>query len=179
MQIQGQAALADHTSVIHLPRHDGTNLSLTLRPLPLGFYRQLRDRGLLPPVPPTRIARDPQGRPLRDAKGQVLTIPNELDDAYRTAVEHYHQRVAVLAIAEALTGASDVTFDTMPPTADDSSRESWEAYADRLHDELEAFGLNVGDFLTLTHEVCRISGLVEQHTAEAVATFSSGPSVPC
>lgn len=179
MQIQGQAPLSDHASVIQLPRQDGTHLSLTLRPLPLGFYRRLRDRGLLPPIPPVRVARDTQGRPLRDAKGQVLTLPDEQDDTYRTAVERYHQRVAILAIAESLTADPDVTLDTEPPAADDASPETWAAYADQLHDELEAFGLTVGDLLTLTHEVCRISGLVEQHTAEAAATFSSGPSVPC
>ena len=99
MRVRGQELTGIGAQRVSLVRGDGSTLSLLVRPLPLGFHRRLRSMGLVPPQPPVRVARDAGGSPLRDAQGHAVTLRDESDASYLAAVELYHQRVAVLAVA--------------------------------------------------------------------------------
>lgn len=176
MHLRGQPRATPFTQTVTLPRPDGSDWSFTLSPLPLGFHRRLRSRGLLPPTPPSRLVRDSSGRPLRDESGQAITTVDTTDRRYLAELELYHQRVAVLAVAEALRADPDVVFDA-PPPADDSS-DAWTRYADALHAELEAAGFTAGDLILLCQAVCRLSNLLTDHLRATCGNFSSAAPAP-
>jgi hypothetical protein len=175
MQIHGQSAAARFTTTVQLPRPAGDGPLLTLQPLPLGFARRLSAHAVQPPLPPVRIARDPQGKPLRQANGQAVTLADETDADYRRERELYGQRVAVLAVATALEADPHVRFET-DATA---YPQDWRPYADALLNELEQAGWTAGDLAWLCQAVCRMSNLLDQHLPESAADFpSGGPTVP-
>lgn len=177
MQLRGQNRVTSLTQTVTLPRPGGNDWTFTLQPLPLGFHRRLRSRGVSPPAPPVRLVRDSSGRPLRDEAGQAVTTIDTTDRQYLAELELYHQRVAVLAVAEALRADPQVSFDVPPPTGDSS--DAWTQYADALHTELEAAGFTAGDLILLCQAVCRMSNLLTDHLRTACGNFSSAaPAAP-
>lgn len=170
MRIHGHTAPMQHTLTVQLPRSDGGGPLLTLSPLPLGFARRLREHGVVAPVPPSRVARDPQGRPMRQANGQAVVLQDELDAEYLAERELYHQRVAVLSLVDALRDDPHVVFDTQ---AADFPHD-WKPYADRVYGELEAAGWSAGDLVWVCMQVAKLSNLIETHLSETHADFSSG-----
>lgn len=177
MRVRGQELAGVGSQRVSLVRGDGTTLSLLVRPLPLGFHRRLRSCGLVPPQPSVRVAREAGGSPLRDAHGQAVTIRDESDAAHLAAVELYHQRVAVLAVAEALKGDADVEFATRPPMDSVTDAVAWTSYADALFNELEAAGFTAGDLTQLCGLICRMSRLLDEHLRDARGNFSSAVAV--
>lgn len=171
MQLRGVNPTASLTRTFTLPRPDGSEWVFQLRPLPLGFQRRLRERGLTPPAPPIRIARDSQGRPLRDEQGLAVTQSDLTAPEYLAQLELYHQRIAVLAVVESLEADPQVSFEAVAP----AGHTGWPAYADALHQELEAAGFTAGDLLLLCQEVCRLSNLLGEHLQQVRANFSSAP----
>lgn len=169
MRIAGQTPQTRFHQIVQLPRPQGTGPTLVLSPLPLGFQRRLRGQGLRPPVAPTRVARDPQGRALRQANGQAAVIVDEQDPDYLQSYELYHQRVAVLSIVEALRHDPEVEFDTRAEDFPDD----WPSYADQVYAELEAAGWTAGDLVWLCTHICQLSNLLEAHLEETAADFSS------
>lgn len=169
MKINGQSLSDGYVRQVELPRPDGSSLMLSLRPLSLGFHRRLRSRGILMPTAPTRVARDANGRPMRDERGMAVLTGDDTDERYRAELETYHQRVAVLAVAEALHADSTIEFETAAPAADGD----WRQYADDLYGELERSGWTAGDLVWLCHEVCRLSNLVGDDLAESQRNFLS------
>jgi len=127
MRVRGQQLAGVGAQRVSLVRGDSTTLPLLVQPLPLGFHRRLGLFGLVPPQPPVRVARDAGGAPLRDVQGHAVTLRDESDPAYLAAVELYHQRVAVLAVAEALKGDPDVEFVSRPPGESVSDATAWTA----------------------------------------------------
>ncbi len=144
---------------------------LRLQPLPLGFHQRLRRRRIHPPVPPVKIARDAAGKPLRDAQGSAVTLADVQQPDYLAACERYHQRVAVLSLAEALRGDETIELETVPPV--ESATQGWEDYADALFAELEQAGFAAGDLVLLCREICRLSNLIDDHLRVAQGNFSS------
>lgn len=177
MRIRGEELTRCAAQPVTLERADGTSLTLRLAPLPLGFHRRLRRRGIVSPQPPSRVARDSQGRPLRDASGQATLMVDERDPAYRDQVEAYHQRVAVLAIAEALRGDADVEFAARPPAEGEGESQPgpWAAYADAVFEELEAAGFTASDVARLCEALCGMTRLLDAQVQEARAGFFSTP----
>jgi hypothetical protein len=157
-----------HTATLPLP--NGTTLPILLQPLPLGFHRRLHQHHVTPPQPPTKIARDSHGKPLRDANNQALTLRDEADPAYRQQLDLYHQRLAVLMIAEALQPDPNLRFDTPRPSTDD-----WTAYADNLYQELQGAGWTDGLLLHLCNLIARTSHLLDEDLNEAGRNFSNTP----
>ncbi len=170
MQIQGQQVTARFTTTVQLPRPAGDGPVLTLQPLPLGFSRRLTAHLVQPPVPPVRIARDAQGKPLRQANGQAATMTDETDAEYRREREVYGQRLAVLAVVTALQADPHIRFETDAA----AHPQDWRPYADALFNELEAAGWTAGDLAWLCQAVCRLSNLLDEHLPETAADFSSG-----
>lgn len=170
MQINGQPAASRFTTTVQLPRPAGDGPMLTLQPLPLGFARRLTTHLVQPPVPPVRIARDSQGKPLRQANGQAATMADETDAEYRRERELYGQRVAVLAVVTALQADPHIHFETEVA----AHPHDWRPYADALLNELEGAGWTAGDLAWLCQAVCRLSNLIDQHLPETAADFSSG-----
>lgn len=169
MRISGQIDATPRTTTVQLPRPAGDGPLLQLSPLPLGFARRLRLHQVAPPQPPTRVARDPQGRPLRQGHGPAVVMLDEQDADYLAERELYHQRVAVLSIREALQHDPLVEFETaLPETVVD-----WRPLADRLFAELEAAQWSAGDLIWLCTQICRLSNLLDGHLAESGADFSS------
>jgi hypothetical protein len=179
MRIQGVTA-ETYSRVIVLPREGGTDWTFTIQPLPLGFHRRLRTRGVTPPSPPTRVARDSAGKALRDEQGQAVLAGDVQDAEYLADLELYHQRVAVLAVEEALRADAAVTFAARRPDEGAAthprgeSRSPWCVYADALYQELEEAGFTAGDLVLLCQEVCRLSNLTGEHLQKARGSFSSG-----
>ncbi len=169
MRIAGQCPEPLQTVTVQLPRPDGTGPLLRLSPLPLGFQRRLREHRVIAPVPPSRVARDPQGKPLRQANGQAAVLIDEQDTEYLAERELYHQRVAVLSVAEALRNDPQVEFETSSL----EFRDDWRPYADRLYAELEAAAWSAGDLVWLCAHICRLSNLLDGHLSETAANFSS------
>jgi hypothetical protein len=171
MKINGQSLNPKFTREVELPRPDGSSLMLTIQPISLGFHRRLRDRHIVPPASPTRIARDSSGKPIRDAQGLATLVADEFDQTFLDAVERYHQRVAVLLVVEALAADPNVEFDVKPPVSSDG----WNDYADRLYDEFERSGWSAGDLIRMCGEVCRLSNLTDEHLQETHRNFCSCP----
>ncbi|MEW4490982.1 hypothetical protein AB1L42_23075 [Thalassoglobus sp. JC818] len=140
-----------------------------MKPLPLGFQKQLRQRSIFPPVPPSRILRDSSGKPLRDQSGQALTQSDTSDPKFIELSELYHQRVAVLAIIESLKDDPNIEFEAK---LSEESPEGWAPFADAVFDEFESAGLTTGDLVAICDEVCRISNLLNQDLMREQANFS-------
>lgn len=169
-----------HTAPVpfQLPRPAGPPLILQLRPLPLGFHEQLHARGLTPPLPPSRVARDSSGRPLRDESGNALLLSDTNSPAFLQARELYHQRVAVLVVYESLRADDSITFDTPPPPEHTTDSTRWADFADSLYRELQQAAFTAGDLILICQEVCRLSNLLEDHLRQAHASFFSPPPPP-
>ena len=168
MKINGRTQNETFVRQLAMPRPDGSRLVLAVKPLPLGFQRRLRSHGIAPPAPPTRVARGSDGRPLRDAQGLAVLVPEEHDRDYLAEVELYHQRVAVLVAAEALAADCNIEFESQKPAAP----EEWPRYADGLHREFAEAGWSDGDLIWLCDQVCRMSNLVDEHLEESRQNFS-------
>lgn len=178
------SATGPFTRACSLARPDGSTWTFLLRPLPLGFHRRLRERGLVPPAPPIRVPRDSAGKPLRDDAGLPLATADTSDPDYRAALELYHQRVAVLALHEGLQADPSVQFDAPAPSSalstlnpQLSTPNDWASFADALYAELAAAGFTDGDLVTLCNEVGRLSNLVGDHVQQARSNFSSPPAL--
>ncbi len=156
--------------VIQLPRSGGQPITLAMQPLPLGFHRRLRGRGVVPPQPPRKVARDSTGKPLRDESQLAILTSDDSDPDYLNQLDLYHQRVAVLAIVESLKSDPQITFTSQPPTS--NSSEDWRRYADSLFDEMEAAGLTAGDLALLSNWTCRLSNLIDTDLQGATRNFS-------
>jgi hypothetical protein len=152
-----------------------------MQPLRLGFSRTLRERGVAPPEPPLRVARDSSGRPLRDERGQAVMVAAEADSDYLRQLELYHQRVAVLAVAESLEGDAEVSFETPRPEGQgqgqgqEQAHSGWIEYADALYDEMERAGFTAGDLVHLCTQACRLSNLAGDHLRDSARGFSALP----
>jgi hypothetical protein len=169
MQIDGQPAAGKYATTVRLPRPTGDGPILILSPLPLGFSRRLREHAIMAPQPPLRVARDAQGRPLRQANGQPVVQADETDDEYLLERELYHQRIAVLSVVEALRNDPSVRFETVIG----DTTPDWRPAADRIFAELEEAEWSAGDLVWLCTRICRLSNLLDAHLAEAGADFSS------
>jgi hypothetical protein len=174
MRVHGEELSGSFTRSISLSRPDGSTLALTLQPLPLGFHRRLRTCGIVPPQPPVRVARESGGQPLRDSNGHALTLRDEHDPAHLAALELYHQRVAVLAVAESLKADDAVQFNSREPHGSEGS--TWTAYVDELFEELEQAGFTAGDLAHLCSYVSRMSRLIDDDLRRARGNFSSEAS---
>ena len=175
MRLPHQSSPTTVTQTVILPRPRGDDWTFTIQPLSLGFHRRLRDRGITPPAPPTRVARDSSGRPLRDESGLAVTTTDATDQQYLDQLERYHQRVAVLAVAESFQADTHVEFETSKPD-DHAAADVWTTYADALYAELEAAGFSAGDLILLCNAICRLSNLISDHIDQARSNFSSPPT---
>lgn len=168
MRVPGLQTRSSYSSVCELPRPGGAGIVLRMQPLRLGFARSLRERGIVPPEPPLRVARDAAGRPLRDERGQAVTVAAETDTEYVRQLELYHQRVAVLAVAESLEADTAVKFTATKPDA----AGDWASYADAVYGEMEETGFTAGDLIQLCTFACRLSNLAGEQLREAGRGFS-------
>lgn len=173
MKHNGKPLSRRYTKRVVLPRPDGESLVFTIGPLSLGFQQRLRSKNIRPPTPPTRVARDSQGKPLRDADGLAVFTEDKHDHDYEERLERYHQHVAVLVAAEALKADESIEFDAQEPEQDD-----WTLYADALVDEFEADGWSAGDLILLCDEFARLSNLLDDHLRESAADFFTPAACP-
>lgn len=171
MKIAGQTVGHCFSSIYHLRRGEASHLTLRLNPLPLSFHKRLRDRGIVAPFPPMKVSRDSQGKPMRDAQGQVLTISDTRNQEYVQEVDRYHRAVAVLSVVEALRADPEVCFET-PVPVDPASPDEWWQYAENVFQEMEHAGFAAGDLILLCREICRLSNLVDDHLTAAQSSFS-------
>lgn len=172
VHIRGLQPRSSYSSVCELPRPAGGAIALRMQPLRLGFARSLGERGIVAPEPPLRVARDAAGRPLRDERGQAVMMSAEADAGFARSLELYHQRVAVLAVAESLEGDPEVAFGAQRPPGDDG----WIEYADAIYVEMEEAGFTAGDLVHLCTFACRLSNLAGDHVRESARGFSEFPA---
>ena len=150
---------------VTLSRPDG-DVSVTLRPLPIGFHRRLKEQGVVPPTPPRVAARDSAGRVLRDDDGRPVLVADDSAAPHLAAVDRYQERLAALMIAAALGG--EVQVETPQPAEDGD----WPAFADAVLAELSEAGVTPGEVARLVRGVCEASGLIDRHiAAEGDALF--------
>ncbi len=175
MKLSGSPLNLHFTTTVELPRPGGGGPFLSLRPLPLGFPERLATRQITPPLPPVRVARDSQGRPLRQADGSAVLLPDEHDADFRRERDLYQRRLAVLSVVEALGDDDRIEFETRA----DSFSDDWRPFADRLHDELVRAGFTAGDLVWLCRQVMQLSNLLDSHLKESEARFfPAGPPTP-
>ncbi len=175
MQFAGRPLTNSAMTVVSLRRGADDPLQVKLVPLPLGFHQRLRNRGILPPTAPVKVARDSAGKPLRDAQGLAVTLADTSAADYVTALDQYHQIVAVLTVVEGLRGDENIAFDAVPP-GEQAGAEPWKNYALSVFSELEQAGFAAGDLVVLCRQICRLSNLLEDHLTTAQASFSGGPA---
>lgn len=168
VKILGQEPQSDFTVTRSFPRPDGSQLTLKLAPLPLGFQSRLLARGITAPTPPQRVARDSNGRPVKDREGLAVLVKDEHDAQYLAAMTDYQQQLAVLMVYEGVRHDADVSFESQPP-----DNENWKSFAEELCREFEAAGWSLGDLTKVCEEICRVSNLLDDHLREAEQVFSS------
>lgn len=142
-----------------------TNVSVRVRPLALGFSRRFKERGLIPPTPPKSVARDSAGRAVRDGHGDPVLIADAADAGYQAAVERYHERLAVLMVAEA--AGAELGLEAAPPSSD----VGWLEYADAVAAEMREAGFTTGDLVRLCEAVCEASRLGSRDLHAAADSF--------
>jgi hypothetical protein len=171
MIFNGVPLSAEFHATCLLRRGNAEPLAVTLKPLSLGFHQRLRRVGIVPPQPPTKIARDSNGKPMRDGRGNVLTVQDAQHPDYLAGLEDYHRCVGVLAIAESLRGNTELRLESIPPTGE--KREEWIAFVQSVLAEMEQAGFTAGDLPLLCREICRLSNLLDDQLAATQANFSS------
>lgn len=159
MKLRGEELRGEYRRTVELSRPDGGVWRFAIQPLSLGFSRELRRHGIIPPARPTRVVRDATGKPLRDGQGLAVLAGDDDKGEYQAELERYHQRMAVLMIAEGVRGDPEVEFSSVRPTKEGS----WEGYADALIEELETAGFSAGDVGVLCQEIARMSQLLPEH----------------
>jgi len=168
MKYGGADCCGGYCRRVELPRGDGAVWGLTVSPLPLAFHRRLRERGIVAPRRPTRVARDSSGKPLRDHQGLAVLVPDAESGEYLTALDLYNQRVAALVLVEGLRADESLQFETALPHVDGD----WLGYADGICDELERAGWSAGDVGLVCEHVFRVSNLLDDHVRESAGNFS-------
>ena len=167
MKFRGKRLSSNFRRSVSLPRPDGSQWEMEIKPLRLSFHRSLRERGIEPPSPPRKVCRDAQGRALRDAEGLAVLQRDEADRDYQLALERYHQRVATLIVWECLNGDMRYEFESPVP----NSKEGWPEFADQLHVELENSGWSSGDVIWFCEQVAELSHLAGDHSQESYQRF--------
>jgi hypothetical protein len=168
VKILGQDTNPIYTMAITLPRPDGSEWILNVSPLPLGFHCRLMSRGMTTPVPPKKVTRDSQGRPIKDRSGLAVLMQDDHDPIYVAELARYQQMLAALMVYEGLKHDSTITFDAQPPESG-----SWELFAEELCAEFESAGWSLGDVTRVCEEICRVSNLLDDHLQDAEQNFSS------
>jgi hypothetical protein len=174
MKFSGDSFCALGLSEFTLQRGNGASLVLRLRPLPLSFQQRLRRRGITLPLPPIRIARDSNGKPLRDPSGSAITLRDLQASDYLDALETYHQAVAALSVFEALQADPELTFES-PVPQEQAGPDAWMQFASQLLEEMEQAGFTAGDLVQLCREICRLSNLIDGDLRRAQSSFSALP----
>jgi len=172
MKFNGQINAALTPVPFILPKGGQDAWTFLLHPLPLGFHRRLRDRGILPPTPPVKVARDSSGKPLRDPQGMATTYFDAHHPDYLKQLDQYHLAVAVLTLKEGLRADPQVTFDSLSPE-NDAGPVAWMEHTMDLFHELEQAGFTAGDLLKLCQEICRLSNLIDPALNAAQRSFSA------
>lgn len=173
MKIQGVTLGNEYARPFALPRPDGSEWTLRLSPLPLGFHRRLSERGIVSPAPPSQAARDSRGQLLKDERGMAVLMSNPHEPAYLALREQHQQQLAVLTIYESLRNDPDVEFSATPP-----ADGSWKEFAESLCRELEEAGWTLGDVGTVCDEIFRLSNLLDGDLQRAERGFSSPAPKP-
>lgn len=168
MKFHGQSPTATYTKTIALSRPDGSEWILNIAPLALGFHRRLHERGIVPPAPPRRVARDSNGQPLKDRSGLAVMMQDDHDAGYQAGVVRHQQELAALMVYEGLQHDPEIEFESRPPPDG-----SWQPFAAALCEEFEAAGWSLGDLTIVCEEICRLSNLLDEHLGRAEQVFSS------
>jgi len=166
MQITGFTGTAVKREQIVLER-DEENIEITITALPPSYMDLLAEQ-LPEPVPPKEKvpARDEKGSWLRDQTGARVYPPNLNDLVYRKALGE-HQTLTTIALAHfAMKDDPNVSFD--------SDGKGKQFYLD-IRQEMEDFGLNMGDIALLVKRVIALTGLSEEDIEAARADFLDQP----
>ncbi len=149
MKIHGERVGGRARTVVLWKLPAGGEVELSVSALPLGFACQLRRRGVVMPVVPVRVARDKEGRPLKDGAGLAVPMEDRGDCGYMEAVERYHQRVAMLVLYEGLRGNAHWQWECVEP----GEGGDWCRFADALFEELETAGVTLGEVVWLCETI--------------------------
>ncbi|MDB4439813.1 hypothetical protein N9153_02695 [Planctomicrobium sp.] len=173
MKLSGQNIETVTVQPFSLRRPHGDDLNFQISPLPLSFQSSLRKHGIVTPIAPLKITRDSTGKPLRDSNCLAITHADQSDSSYLEGLELYHQRVAVLAIVEALRNDPSISFEAAIPPEQNTSGDSWMVFADTIFEEFEKAGFTSGDLISFCDEICKLSNMLDHHLQEAQRNFSS------
>lgn len=167
MKLQGKVLRGKSTKVLLWRRGDGGEHEVIVTALPLGFGVWLRQKGIVQPEIPVRVARDAQGKPMRDASGQAVVREDRSDALYVASVEQYQQRLAMLVMWQGLKEDPQVTWETVEPAVEGD----WVAFADQLFEELERSGVTMGEVVWLCEEITNVTHQATARVEETRATF--------
>jgi hypothetical protein len=167
MKLHGKVLRGRGVKVLLWRRGDGGEHEVTVTALPLGFGVWLRQKGIVQPEVPVRVARDAQGKPMRDASGQAVVREDRSDASYVASVEQYQQRLAMLVLWQGLKDDPQVSWETVEPAVDGD----WVAFADQLFEELEQAGVTMGEVVWLCEEITNFTNQVTLRVEETRADF--------
>ncbi len=155
MKIGGKALVSRSKEKVVLVR-GADRFEMVITSLPVGWHDVVTTQRLIQPVPPDKFVTDKDGNYIRMANKTVQSKPDLQDPVYREKIDVWQRRYNSLAICDLLREDETVTWDVVPPDAKSASGAEWEAFADRLTDELNAAGFtdtDVEQILMLGQEI--------------------------
>lgn len=144
MKLKGKTlpGLTTGTVTIQRPGTDGETESFRLKlvPLPGGWDRLMRSRGLIGYRPAPQKVRLVDGKPfINPETRQAEFYEDDEDPEYLRMLNKYYRRLQAMRLASHLRADEDIQFEAKEPAGKD--KDEWLKYADALVQEVVDFGL--------------------------------------
>ena len=172
MKVQGYNGSAIKREIIALEREDG-NIEITLTALP-SSYGDIVAQELPEPIAPLKKipVRDPDTQKfIKDpVTGGKIFPPNFDDPGYKREEATYNALQGIATIYHALKYDPNIAFDT--PYEPESPSFDGKKFYTAIRDEMESFGLNMGDIATLVKKTAILSGVSSEEVKAAEEDFT-------
>ena len=172
MKVLGYSGLAVKREKVVLERGDG-NIELLLTALPPS-YSDIVSGELPEPIAPLKKVpvRDPDTQKfIKDpVTGSKIYPPNTDDPGFKREAALHGSLTSIAMVYHALKSDPNVSFET-EYKPDDPSFDGRKFYL-AIRNEMESFGLNMGDVFTLVKKVSMLSGVSVEEVKQAEEDFT-------
>lgn len=132
-------------------------LSLSVDPLPIGFYDRMSRLFVLPEPPISGFARNKKGKLERDENGQPIKLRDEENEEYLEKKAKVQQRQNTYILYSLLSSDPDIEFNTEILPSDPDIGEKLEV----VYQELADAGMSEGQQFQILTALNKASGLDE------------------